>query len=370
MNLSRLEVLRRWLRARTRAYRVQLALTLRMTLAAILSLLLAQALDLPLPLWTVLTAMIVTQMSVGRSLKASIDYMLGTVAGTIYGGALAILIPHRSEWSLLLVLFLAVAPLALLAALKRNLNAVPVASIIIVLMPAIAHTSGPLATAVYRVLEVSLGVIVGFLVSFLVLPAGGHRLARQEAARVLDLLARVLGRLLPGPMADTEAEELRRLYDRIGQALSDLTVSADEGERERAARLSGEPDVRPLRQTLARLRHDVVTVRRIVRGDPLPEPLQARLTPKLVEVGRAGGEYLRAASIELLARRPAPSADRLEAAFVAAAAEIAALRGEGLTRGLSDDMVGRFFALSFALEQLRQNLRELGREIERSARVQ
>ena len=89
---------------------------LRITVAAILSLVAAQLLGLPLPLWAVLTAMIVTQMSVGRSLKATGDYLVGTVGGAIYGGLVAILIPHESELSLLIVLVIAVAPLALLAA--------------------------------------------------------------------------------------------------------------------------------------------------------------------------------------------------------------------------------------------------------------
>ena len=209
--------------------------------------------------------------------------------------------------------------------------------------------------------------MVGLLVSFLVLPAGGHRLGRQEAARVMDLLAEVLARLLPGKVADVEAEALARLYERIALALTDLAICAAEGEQERKARLSAEPDIRPLRETLARLRQDVVTVRRVVRGDPWPEPLHSRLGPKLVEVGRAGGEYLRAGSIELVARRPPPSSARLEAAFVAAAKEIAALRSEGLTCVLPDDMVGRFFALSFSLDQMRRNLRELDGQLERSA---
>lgn len=79
-----------------------------MTIAAVLGLVLAQALHLPLPLWTVLTALIVTQMSVGRSLKTSTDYLFGTIGGTAYGGALALLIPHASEGALLGVLVLAV----------------------------------------------------------------------------------------------------------------------------------------------------------------------------------------------------------------------------------------------------------------------
>ena len=100
--VNRIDVSRRWLRAWMRRNRVQLALTLRMTVAAVAGLGIAQALALPLPLWTVLTALIVTQMSIGRSLKTSVYYFVGTVGGTIYGAALALLIPHDSEWALLL----------------------------------------------------------------------------------------------------------------------------------------------------------------------------------------------------------------------------------------------------------------------------
>ena len=61
--------------------RIHFALSLRVTLAALLALVAALFVGLPLPLWSVLTAVIVTQMSVGRTLKASIDYMLGTIGG-------------------------------------------------------------------------------------------------------------------------------------------------------------------------------------------------------------------------------------------------------------------------------------------------
>jgi hypothetical protein len=257
---------------------------------------------------------------------------------------------------------LAVAPLALLAALKRNLNAVPVSSIIVVLMPAITHAS-PLASAIDRVLEVGLGVVVGLGVAFLVLPAGGHRLARQEAARTLHLLAQALGRVLAGPLGPADVEALRRIYDQIGQSLAEFTTNAAEGERERTARLSSEPDTEPLRRTLLRLRHDVVTVGRIVRGDPFPGPIDGRLAPRLAVIGHAGSEYLRASGLALAARQPPPSENDLEQAFVAALAETKALRHEGFTRELSDEAAGRFFALAFALEEMRRTFRDLGRDV-------
>ena len=39
------------------------------------------------------------------------------------------------------------------------------------------------------------------------------------------------------------------------------------------------------------------------------------------------------------------------------------MRGEGLTRGLPADVIERFFALGFSLEQMRQNLMDLERVV-------
>src|SRR6266436_4173289 len=113
---------RTWLRQ----HRVPLGLSFRMTIAALLSLALAQSLKLPLPLWAVLTAVIVTQMSVGRSLKATFDYLAGTLGGAAYGGAITALIPHSNEIALLAVLAICVAPLALIAAINPSLSVAPI----------------------------------------------------------------------------------------------------------------------------------------------------------------------------------------------------------------------------------------------------
>src|SRR6195952_2170523 len=80
-----------------RSRRGQLALALRVTISAVAAYAIATALHLRLPLWAVLTSLIVTQMSVGRSLKATRDYMFGTIGGAIYGAAIAVTIPHSGE---------------------------------------------------------------------------------------------------------------------------------------------------------------------------------------------------------------------------------------------------------------------------------
>jgi uncharacterized membrane protein YccC len=95
---------------------------------------LAQSLQLLLPLWVVLTAVIVTQMSVGRSLKTTFDYLVGTLGGAIYGGAIGLLIPHSNEIALLAVLAIVVAPLALLAAINPRLSVAPITAIIVLLV--------------------------------------------------------------------------------------------------------------------------------------------------------------------------------------------------------------------------------------------
>jgi uncharacterized membrane protein YccC len=123
-----------------RQRRVQLTLSFRATVAALASLALAQFFQLPLPLWAVLTALIVTQLSVGQSLKVTFDYLLGTIGGAIYAGAIGVLIPHSSEIALLVVLAIAVAPLAFIATINPRFSAAPITAVIVLLVPLMTHT--------------------------------------------------------------------------------------------------------------------------------------------------------------------------------------------------------------------------------------
>ena len=281
------------LRAFVRHRRVQLALSIRVTIAALASLALAQFLHLPLPLWAVITAVIVTQMSVGRSLKATFDYLVGTLGGAIYGGAIGVLVPHSNEIALLAALALAVAPLAFIAAMRPGLPAAPITAIIVLLVPMITHAS-PIASALDRMLEVALGGVTGFVVSLLLLPLNAHLLVVGAAARTLDQMARALGELLAGLTQGLDVDALHRIQDGIGQALVQLNVVGAEAEHERSARLAVGPDTGPLLRTLLRLRHDLVMIGRAAIS-PLPEAFGTRLELPLAHAGVAFADYLRAA---------------------------------------------------------------------------
>ena len=228
------------LRALVGQRRVQLALSIRVTIAALLSLALAQFFHLTLLLWAVLTAVIVTQMSVGRSLKATFDYLVGTLGGAIYGGAIGVLIPHSNEIALLAVLALAVAPLAFIAAINPRFSAAPITAIIVLLVPTITHAS-QIASALDRVLEVTVGGVTGLVVSFLLLPSNAHRLVAEAAAGVLDQIARALGELLAGLTRGLDVEARQRIQDGIGQALVQMNAVGAEAEHERSAGVATGP---------------------------------------------------------------------------------------------------------------------------------
>jgi len=343
-----------------RRYRLQLILAMRATAGALFAFALAQILHLHLPLWAVLTSLIVTQMSLGRSLKVANDYLVGTFGGVVYGGALAILIPHESELALLGVLALAIAPLAFIASFRANFNVLPITAIIVLLVPGMQHVS-PMASAIDRILEVTIGGAVGFAVSFL-FPSRAHSITIQAAADMLDLMADGLSRLLEHHTRELDMTERRRIQDGIAAALAQLTITGAEAEHERHARLTSGPDTGPLLRTLLRLRHDIVMLGRAV-GCDLPDQVAALLTPALKKIEIAGSNFLRASGNALRELKPPPSLGEVDATFRDYIAQFSTVRREGLTREMKSEDAERLFALGFALEQLREHFGEVQRVV-------
>ena len=342
-----------------RSYKTQLALAVRLAIAAVAAYAIAKALHLMLPLWAVLTSLIVTQMSVGRSLKATRDYMLGTIGGAAYGGAIAMLIPHSGEGGLLALLVLTVAPMAFIGAVNPSLSAATVTAVIVLLVPAMNHAN-PLDSTIDRLFEVAVGALTGLVVSFLVLPSRAISQIRINAAQILELLAAAFAELLAGLTRGLDNDALHRIQDGLGTALGNLHAMGLEAERERAAYLSSGPDTGPLLRTIQRLRHDVVMIGR-ASVVPLPANVQARLARPLADVSKAIVGYMRAAAASLRGGTERVDIQSVDSALQAYAAEVASIRTEGLIRGVPVDAAERFFALGFSLDQMRQNLNDLDR---------
>lgn len=354
--------------AQLRDHKAQLRFCLRLTLAGLLAFALAQLGNFPLRgLWAVLTAVVVTQMSVGGSLQATTEYVVGTLGGAIYASAIALLVPHTTTLALAAVLALSIGPLALLAALNPKFRVAPFTAVIVLLVST-QFGQSPIESAVYRVLEVLIGGVSAIVVSLLVLPEMAHGRALEAAAHVLDRLAQVLPELLAGFTRELDVDAIGRVQDELGEAVAGFQGIAAEVERERLAHLVPELDHGPLSRTLLRLRHDFVIIGRAAVA-PLPDPFAPRLGPLLKRLGESTGDDLRASAAALVSRRPPPPLEGADAAFAAYADELAALRKEGFTRSLSSQEVERVFALGFALEQLHRDLADLQRCVTESARV-
>ncbi len=346
-------------------YRMQLAFCLRVTVAALSALALGRLLGFPIILWAVLTAVILTQMSVGKSVKATIDYSLGTLGGAIYAGLIAAFVPHLNDAALAGVLAIAITPLALLAAISPRFAAAPSTAAIVVLAPTFTHATS-LASATDRVMEVALGGSVALAVSLLVFPARARKLMKDGAADMLDLIARILPDLFLGFTQKSDKDAILGLQRSVGLAFTQLDAIGAQAKHEQMTFLTHEPDFDPLRHSLLRLRHDLVMIGRTAIA-PLPEALHGRLGPLLALTTDAAVDHLRKCGAALRTGGDPPALDALEEAFDAFAGEIAALRREGSLRELSVDAVEDVFALSFALEQWRQDLQDLARRVSEQA---
>ncbi|CAN2533253.1 hypothetical+protein [Methylocapsa aurea] len=347
-------------------YRAQLALGARITIAAVATLGIGRLLGTPMILWAVLTAVILTQMSVGRSVKATIDYSFGTLGGAIYAGLVSNFVPGADQLALLGLLGLAIAPLALLSALSPRFSVAPATGVIVVLAPTITHVTA-FHSAYDRVLEVALGGAVALIVSHLVFPARARLLALEAAADMLGTMARALPPLFSSCAQPQDPEAIRELQRGVGDAFARLDKMEQEARHERIAFLNAEPDLAPLLRALLRMRHDLVMIGRAA-VIPLPETLRPRLEAPLTTIAEAAAAHLLDCSAALTAGR-APAASAAQgAAFDSYSQEIATLREEGILRGLPVERVEHVFALGFALEQWRGDLDELDRRIAERAR--
>jgi uncharacterized membrane protein YgaE (UPF0421/DUF939 family) len=354
--------LRAWIARRG----AELRLAARTTIAGVLAFAIATVLGLPQAYWAVFTAVIVIQASVGGSLKATLDRLIGTLGGAAYGGAVATLMVHRGPIALAVGVALALAPLALLSALRASFRVAPVTAIIVLLGSASQGTE-PLVAALDRVMEIALGCVVGLGVSLLVLPARAHGLVTLAARGVLARMATLLPVLLAGCAKPLDADAVAAHLKALRGAIAKLEAASDEARRERASRLTDEPDPEPLVRSLRRLRNDLATIARAA-AEPLPQTVTQRLAPAIARLGAALGPLLAAFGAALVARVQPPALAEVEAALDGYAAAIAGLRSDGVMRALPGTSVAQPFALGFALDQLGQDVRDLHGRIGELAR--
>jgi uncharacterized membrane protein YccC len=333
----------------------RLWLALRMLISATAAYALAHAFGLTQGYWAVLTTIIVTQTSIGGSLKAAIDRLVGSICGALVGAVAALLLPSHAPLVVGATLIAALTPLAVLTAFYPTYRIAPITAII-VLMSTGAATLGPLGYALDRVLEITLGAVVGVVVSTLIAPARAYVQLRGAAAETARMLAQIMTALAPAIGAGPPT--LGPLPTQIQAALNRLATAADEAAREHRSRLSAHPDPEPLFRTLRRLQQDILALNRLF-DTQWPDTAQAALAAPWSAYAEAVAATLRTLADALTACQPPPDTAQLRTQLAAFIAAIETMRREGTTRALSTDLVGRILGSAFRAEQLQRDLDDL-----------
>ncbi|MCK8783863.1 FUSC family protein [Roseomonas sp. NAR14] len=318
-------------------HRAEWRLTVRATTGAVLAYLIATAFALPQGYWSVITALVVMQGSLGGTLGSAWDRMTATLAGAGTGAVVGVA-GAALGLPFAVMLGLAVAPLAYLMAVRPAYRVAPVTAVIVLLD---SSTGSALLPAMHRVAEIGLGGLVGILVSLLVLPSRANRIVVERTAagfRRLGAVAALLLRSPPAPQAELDAANARFRVE-----LRQVIAAAAEARREHATRLGTVPWDR-LERVLRRLHSDLVFIGRAARAEggraaaalPVPAALAEVLPALFAACGTALEE-----------EGPPPALGGLDSAIGDFAAALERLGG-----AVPRDAV----ALLFALEMLRRDL--------------
>lgn len=314
---------------------VSLRFAARITIAAMAAYLLSVAVNLPEALWSVITALIVVQTSVGGTIGVGLDRLIGTLAGAVIGGIAA---SAHAIWPVLPIgplLLVAVAPLSLFAVKKPSYRVAPVTAALMLLL--VHGVEAPLVIALDRVLEIFIGCVVGIAVAILVLPYRAEQQLVDRVAAGLRLLAQLVTLQL-GARSPAELARIDALNGQMRSLLAGCEATMADVRREHRMHL-GRRDPEPLFRTLRRLRSDVAILDRAMAqlGDADAPPLLAAVATTLTHT-------LEAAAKALPRRAPpaslTPVDDAIAACFGAPVAD-------------------RLLSLSFALEAVRRDCGDL-----------
>lgn len=216
----------------------------KVLIAAFLTLWLAMRLELPQPRTAMITVFIVMQPQSGQVFAKSFYRFLGTLAGSAVMVALIALFAQNTELFLgALAIWVGICSAG--AARYRNFRAYGFVlagyTAAMVGLPALAHPEGAFMAAVWRVLEISLGILCATLVSAAILPQTASAAMRNALYQRFGVFALFVTDGLRGrSQADSfERRNVGFIAEAVGlEGLRSVTVFEDPHMRRRNGRLS------------------------------------------------------------------------------------------------------------------------------------
>lgn len=339
----------------------ELRQTLRVTIAVGAAYAAYKSLGLTQGYWAVFTVIIVMQGSIGGTLGAATERMIGTLAGAVFGGLAA---AFHSNTTLGIGIALVVVTCATVwgAAIRPQLRVAPVTAAIMLLTdPAGAPVE---QFVVDRVIEIGLGGLIGVLATMLIFPAQSHAVV---VARSVTVLTRIQRLLLSEADALERGEALipSSEHPALRQALTAVEQAMKDADRERASRLADHRIPAAIPRTLWRIRNDLVAIGNVLR-ESLPAPIASTLAPAAASLLRAEAELTgRCATaltaVTVVSRNDVPSA------YLKFTETFSELRQSGVMRALDFNAVGRTFGLAFTLDSLHRDLTDIADRIDEIA---
>lgn len=335
----------------------ELRQTLRVTVAAAAAFIAYKLLNLQQGYWAIFTVLIVMQGSIGGTLGAATERMIGTLAGAVLGGIAAAL--HDGSTFKLGTALVIVTGLGVWgASLRPQLRIAPVTAAIMLLS---APPGVPVHTFVVdRIIEIALGGVIGVLATVLIFPARSHGVVITRSVAVLRRIQHLL---------QSEADAIERgealppsnEHPALRQALTSVEQAMNDANRERASRLASHTIPPSIPRTLWRIRNDLVHVGSVL-NKPLPEAIISNLAPAAANLLRAEAAFVGHCATGL-GDGTAVSRENVSAIYLAFTEAFDKLRQAGVTRTLDFDAAGRVFGLAFTLESLHRDLSDLADRI-------
>jgi len=216
----------------------------KVLIAAFMTYWLALRLELPQPRTAMITVFIVMQPQSGHVFAKSFYRLLGTLAGSAMMVLLMALFAQSHELFLgSLALWVGICSAG--AARYRNFRAYGFVlagyTAAMVGLPVVAHPEGAFMAAVWRVLEISLGIMCSTMVSAAILPQSSSAAMRNALYQRFGVFARFVADGLRGvnERAAFETGNVRFIADAIGlEGLRSVTVFEDPHMRRRNGRLN------------------------------------------------------------------------------------------------------------------------------------
>ncbi|WP_439472975.1 FUSC family protein [Brevundimonas sp.] len=230
---------------------------LQIAIGAVAAFYLATALKLPHAYWSVISAIVVIQTSVGGSvLTVARDRALGTLAGAVVGGLVAFVRPEGVNW-MMAGLAASVAGLAFFSPGRPWLKVAPVTAAIII--AGSAGPEGPAQLALDRVMEILVGSGVGVIAILLLFPRHARQTFKLQALEAAGKAAELLALVMKGAAADgaelsRRHADMKKRLDALGQAAG-AVIDLPGAQKETADRAA-------LVRTFWRVRSDIVILGR------------------------------------------------------------------------------------------------------------